>query len=1223
MNLDFGNGVPRRRGGLPETAGLADADARERIRADHDTTLIVEAAAGTGKTTSVVSRVVEMVAAGAARVGAIAAITFTEKAAGELRLRIRQGLESRIEDENRKSGDRESGDRESGDGTVRDRAVRERLEAALSQLEEASIGTVHAFCAAILRERPIEAGVDPDFQILTGAEQRGLFERVFQRFLEGQLEDPGRGIARLLRRSRNPAASPIEMLRQAGLRLLDYRPLDASWKRRPWNAEGAVRDLVEKTLERPNGEEVPCLFQIEELYRALPKDPPGARRNWLVGSLTAAADLGREIRVREAAPGRDTDWLEQALAELKVPGYSGRTPSGFPHTRKWRDAFRERLAKFQRDSNADLAALLREDLRGLIQAYEDAKAKAGKLDFDDLLFRTRTLLLDHPEVREELAGRFRQIVVDEYQDTDPVQTEIALLLTAEEPPDGEWRNAVPIPGRLCLVGDPKQSIYRFRRADVGHYLAVKKRLLAHGAAEVRLTTNFRSAPDICDFVNRVMEPVFANAPGAAGLARQVDYSPLHPFRKALVQKTASGSAALAAIPLAHAPYLRQLEEQEPAAVADFVAGLLESDFGVSSPDGGPPRPVEPSDIALLFRRFRSFRRLVPQPYADALRDHGIPHSLAAVQSYIGSAELSFLRAALTSIEFPDDELSVYATLRGPLFSIPDQDLFLFRERHRAIRLRPSRARRLELDEEATPMDRVIRDALAFLYRLHRRRSHQPIAVTLQQLLGEHRAETGFAFWKSPDQVLSNLRRLTEAARAFEAAGGLSFRAFVEQLAAEADSPDAGSAHAIDEDVSGVRIMTTHTAKGLEFPVVIVCDGAFQRQGRASRVVNVEKRLYACDLGSGMVPWDLIDGTPAEEAEDVAELDRLLYVSLTRARDLLAAPVSEGEFPRESLLAPVAAGLRPLLAKGAGGRARRPPETGPPGAPAPPRGGGPLWDLLRKDAVGGAVEEGQSAEAAFLARRAHAIEKGRAPTRLVASAKAAAAGAAAAVGAAAPEAVEIQWLPQEPGRPGGPAFGQLVHRVLEHIPLDAADSVGDSAVRPEAARAARELRLPEDLAAPAAKAVQAALGHDLLVAARRAEERGACYRELPLVHFEEGSGTASGSRAAGGALETASTLEVEAFEEGAAALVPEEAPSGVSLSPDDRAGPLLVEGVADLTFQAEPGDPWTVLDFKTDSRKPDDPDFQTTEAHYRRQVSLYARAVARATGQPATAVLLYV
>ena len=1172
-------------------SALPDAAARDRIRRDHDTTLIVEAAAGTGKTTSVVDRVVEMVAAGTAGIGQIAAITFTEKAAGELRLRIRQGLESRIE---------------SAAAGPEGVTAGPRLEAALSQIEEASIGTIHAFCATILRERPIEAGVDPDFQILTDAEQRSFFDRVFRRFVDRQLEDPGPGIGRLLRRSRNPMVSPLDVLHQAGLRLLDYRSLDAPWKRRAWDAETAIVELV----ERPGGEQaapVPSLFMLEELYRSLPKDPPGTKPNWLIRSLAAAADLAREVRAREAGSGRDLDWLEQALAELRVPAYGGRTPSGFPHTRKWRDAFRTRLAAFQRQSNADLAALLREDLRGLVDDYEGAKAKAGRLDFDDLLLRTRSLLRDHPEVRRELAGRFRHLVVDEYQDTDPMQTEIVLLLTAEEPADGDWDEAVPSPGRLCLVGDPKQSIYRFRRADVGHYLRIKKRLLASGAAEVRLTTNFRSVPPICDFVNQVLEPAFEAGPGLGCLARQVDYVPLHAFRE-----TAEGPA-LAAIPLPHTPYLRHFEEHEPQAVAEFVRGLLDSGFEVSAADGRPSRRVEPSDICLLFRRFRNYGRLVPQPYADALQDLGIPHSLAAVQTYISSAELSFLRAALTAVEFPEDELSVYATLRGPLFAIPDQDLFLFRERHPEIRLKPGRVRALELDGDdasgARAVDRTIRDGLAFLYDLHRRRTHQPIAVTLQQLLGRHRAETGFAFWNSPDQVLSNLRRLGEAARAFEARGGLSFRGFVEQLESEAEDPDAGSAHAIDEDVRGVRIMTTHAAKGLEFPVVVLCDGAVPRRGRAGRIVNARERLHACDLGAGIVPWDLIEGIPAEEAEDLAELDRLLYVAMTRARDLLAAPVSEGDSPEESLLAPVAAGLKPLLRRGAVTPRTR--ESGPSGGAGGRRGTAPLWDLLKADAAGGAPGDGKASEAAFLARRRQAVDAGRVPTRRAMPATAFAAlepsGDPVDLLEVDVERPDVEGLPRDAERPAGAAFGELVHRVLERIPLDAEKAE----IEAETARAVRELELRDHLGPAAAKAVTAALGHPLLTEARRAAEHGMCYRELPLLHFEPAAADGGGSPSPGDGFDAASALETETFEHGGDFAVPA------------GSGSTLVEGVADLVFQPDAESAWTVLDFKTDSRPSEDPEFQASQARYRRQVALYARAVERATGQPARGVLLYV
>ena len=379
--------------------------------------------------------------------------------------------------------------------------------------------------------------------------------------------------------------------------------------------------------------------------------------------------------------------------------------------------------------------------------------------------------------------------------------------------------------------------------------------------------------------------------------------------------------------------------------------------------------------------------------------------------------------------------------------------------------------------------------------------------------------------------------------------------------------------------------------------MILCDGAFQRHGRASRVVNAEQRLHACDLGSGIVPWDLIEGKPAEEAEDLAELDRLLYVSLTRARDLLAAPVPDGDFPRDSLLAPVAAGLKRLGAQG-GRIAPRPTEPGSADVSANRQRGNPLWDLLRKDTADGVPEEGITAEAAFLARRTRALEEGRAPNRVVASATALAADEAEG------EAAEVHRLPTDPERPGGIAFGELVHRVLERIPLDAAEA----AVRREAIRASRELERSEEFAAAAASAVLGALGHPLLAEARRAEEHGACYRELPLLHFEQVAGPNAGNVKASEKFETASVLNVEGSDEGTLPV---------------ESGPILVEGVADLVFQTESAGVWTVVDFKTDFRPPDDPGFQDSQARYRRQVSLYARAVERATGQPAKAVLLYV
>ena len=1235
---------------------LPDARAREKIRTDLDTTLIVDASAGTGKTTALVSRVVELVRSGRAEMSGIVAITFTERAAGELRLRIRRGLDEAVAEKPEPE-------------------IAARLEQARATLEEASLGTIHAFCSQLLHEHPVEAGVDPDFTILTGAGQAAFFEPLFRDWLREQLERPGPGVARLLRRSRG-RDDPVDTLRDAARRLLDHRELPAPWKPpKGYDRDEAVRRLLhEDEVDQEAGENAVarvCLTTLAEVVRMLPPPAPQARVNWLVRTLADAAELEREIRVREEAGRGDPEWVEQSLATLEVKdwGYGASVPAETgermlrAHPRlpvkndgrtvdllRIRRDFRERLESFRRESGADLAAQLRKEIvegtdprrsvsgdganlaarqpdkggkRSLVARYEAAKKKAGKLDFDDLLLRTRDLLDGDPGLRELLRKRYTHFLVDEFQDTDPLQTEIVFQLTAGEAPGrgrdaeeagagnsgeadtggprpgdaevpagaapaGDWRWAVPIPGRLFLVGDPKQSIYRFRRAEVEHYRETKKHLLEHGANEVVLTSNFRSAPALCDFVNDAFAPLLDARPDEKTGVRQVGYSPI------LATRSAVSPTALASIPVPEegmAQNAREIAALEPAAVARFISRLLASRFRVTRTDK-TIGPVEPSDICLLFRRFRHYGRLVPQPYAEALQQRDLPHALGAIPSYTGSAEIGALRAALTAVEFPDDELSVYAALRGPLFSFPDEELLLFRER--GLRLRPGATGPLPGDAPAS--DRGIAEALSFLDDRHRERNRRPVSHTIRALLDRHRAETAFAFWKSPDQVLANLRLLTQSAREFEAGGGLSFRGFVRQLEAEADDPDFGTRHALDPEVRGVRMLTVHSAKGLEFPVVILVDTPFSRVGRASRVVRPEEGLYACDLGHGLRPAELLEAEEVEAAVDVREQDRLLYVAATRARDLLAvvAPSAQYDLDRSW--------LRPLYDRlgAAGARAAEAPEvpgfdTGASSADA----GARRWNLLS-----GEAKTDDDPSEGFRTRRAGTLARGAVPTRRVAPA------GRYAGREFDPDPVTIHELPRPANRPGGGPFGDLVHRVLERALLDPAANGGPASapVAELAETAAAELELDGHFVGPAAAAVEAALDHEVLRAARRAAERGACYPECPVFLREDRPAPPSPD-------ETARASDADA-------------PAGPSdREPDEPEpeGPILIEGKVDLLFQAEEGGAWTVVDFKTGLTDDEEEGAEARDAareRYRRQVTLYARAVTRATGQPAEPVLLF-
>ena len=187
----------------------------------------------------------------------------------------------------------------------------------------------------------------------------------------------------------------------------------------------------------------------------------------------------------------------------------------------------DRLRKFRDDAGANLAPLLRDEMRPIVGIYEELKQRAGLLDFLDLLLVARDLVRDNAEVRADLQNRFTHIFIDEFQDTDPLQAEILLLLSAADPAESNWRRVRPTPGKLFIVGDPKQSIYRFRRADVSLYQGLKHRLVMRGAALEHLTVSFRATPAIQKMVNAALAPLMP-----AESETQPGYVPLKKFRAA-------------------------------------------------------------------------------------------------------------------------------------------------------------------------------------------------------------------------------------------------------------------------------------------------------------------------------------------------------------------------------------------------------------------------------------------------------------------------------------------------------------------------------------------------------------------------------------------------------------------------------------------------------------------------------------------------------------------
>ena len=1172
-------------------ATLADADARRRIREDLDATLFVEAAAGTGKTSALVSRIVSLLRSGAGRLDQLAAVTFTEKAAGEMKLRLRAEIEAARAEP----------------GATADELA--RLEEALSHLELARIGTIHAFCGDLLHERPVEAGVDPLFEVAPTEEASSLLDRSFDRWFQEVLSSPPEGVRRVLRRrSSGPGRQgPRELLRAAVDRLVDHRDFPADWREEPFDREGEIDAVMEE------------LAELGALASRAARSG-----DWLGRALEKIRLFCEENALRESVRGRDHDGLEAELRDFgRATGKhwtwkgSPRQPYAKDLPRKdvvdRREAVRLRLASLLARSEANLAALLHKELRPVVLAYEAEKEAAGRLDFLDLLVRARDLIANDRSVREELQTRFQHFFVDEFQDTDPLQAEILVLLAADDPAESDWREVQPVPGKLFVVGDPKQSIYRFRRADVSIYEGAKQLLVSRGADVLHLSTSFRSLPSIQSAVNAAFEPRMQ--PGGSGT--QAAYVALEPYREESGERP---TVVALPVPQPYNDWGRitnwRIEASFPDAVGAFVHWLVaESGWTIEGADGSQ-EPIRARHVCLLFRRFKSFGEDITRSYVRALEARRMPHVLVGGRSFHEREEVEALRNALAAIEWPGDELSVFATLRGPFFALGDDAILAYRhELAGGEGLARLHAARRPADDELAALSepaREVADALAILRDLHRLRNRRPIAETISALLAALRAHAGIAIWPTGEQALANCLRVVDLARRFERRGAPSFRAFVSHMEREAERGEAEDAPVVEEGTEGVRIMTVHRAKGLEFPVVILADPTANSVSRnPSRHIDASLGLWAEPL-CGCTPHELADAAEDELERDREESVRVAYVAATRARELLVVPVvGDGEqsgwldllnpvvhpdrgSERESV-APEscpAFGEDSVLDRGSQGP-RDPVVSVRPGEHVPRAGAHRVvwWDpsaleLGREEQVGlrqqkilvaddgGAAESGIRAHAAWQSARAQALEVAAVPTLDVRS-------VTSLVRERAPDEEaepEERVVPDETddvevvqvdgnreSRPGGRRFGTLVHAILAEVPLPAARAVGLEEI---ARQQGRLMGASDDETRAAGEVAAAALGHPLMQRAAAAAERGDLRRETPVL-----------------------------------------------LQRDDG---VLVEGIVDLAFREGEGDArtWTVVDFKTDR------ELAADLGAYRDQVRLYAEAVSAATLEPARGVLLH-
>lgn len=1163
---------------------LADQESRDRICNDLDTTLVVEAAAGTGKTSALIGRILSGIKSGRLALANMVAVTFTEFAAGELKLRLR----SAIEDARQQATTSE---------------IKELLSKAVQQIEEARVGTIHSFCADLLREHPVEAGIDPLFEVAPDDLTHPLFDLAFERWFEEQLANPGEGVRRILRRlprrefggkrtatlARRPSVTgPKPMLRRAALDLAKDRDFSAKWK----TYAGFDRDSEIDEL-------------INEIHELGVWSKSGHPDQWFTKSLAYLKRFYEEVtRVESLGRPRDYDGIEARLFNfLRHWGrakdwraYYARDDFPADDLRERRDALKIRIENFINNVGAELAPRLREELWPVIEEFERLKERAGYVDFLDLLLRARNLIRDNRNVRVELQERFTHIFVDEFQDTDPLQAEILMLLSSDDPGQHDWRKVQPISGKLFIVGDPKQSIYRFRRADVSLYQEVKQLIVDSGGALVDLNVSFRSVPEIQEAVNAAFKPLMQES------RTQAQYVELLPSRK-----SRDSQPGLIALP-ASQPYADygkivkyKIEQCLPNDVAAFVNWLIKESGWTVTERGREDDyvPLQARHVCLLFRRFRHFATDVTRSYVEALESYQIPHLLVGGSSFHSREEVEAVRNALTAIEWPDEELAVYATLRGPLFAFTDAELLSYRTLCGTLH-----AFKKPPDELPDSLNEVS-ESLGILRELHRQRNRRPIAETIQKLLDVTRAHAGFANWSTGEQALANIMRLSDMARRAERNHLISFRAFVDWLDEQAESGEVGDAPIMEEGVDGVRIMTVHKAKGLEFPVVILCDITAKDSREPTRWIDQAAGLSAMQL-AGCTPIEVQEHADQETLIEKEEATRILYVAATRARDCLVI-CATGDERTDGWLSALNPVIYPSQLRSFNPKSKQPPGCPQfsndtvadrpndafrkPGSVSPGlhkpevgehevvwwdvstlehstqgRTNTKLNDFLRIDEFSLHAKAGIQAHEDWQARRRATQERASQPLRNVLTATSILPEIVTSTedGSDRVANVVIEEIAADRSRPHGKRFGTLVHAVLSGIELNAhADHI--EAV---AATQGRIVGASEKEIAAAVEIAQQVVQHDVIKTGAEAMRSGKCRRESPV------------------------TLKLK--------------------------NDVLIEGVVDLAYQDPNSERlWVVVDYKTDY------EIRGRLEEYKKQVWLYALAISRATGMKTQPVLLRV
>ena len=871
------------------TVQLPDSAARIAALTDHERSLLVEAGAGSGKTALLAGRVALLISAGI-HPKDIAAITFTEAAAAELLERIESIVRVLL------SGGVPVELAEALPSGLTE-VQKTHLQNGADALDEITCTTIHGFCQQLIRPFPVETGLDPGATIIDPAAAELAYQDLMEAWLSARfgrdraaeglgrippMEDVGgeedffaelllrapdetleliQRTSQFLKVHRTAQAAGAKIDQAAFAKITDAANAFAAW----YNDCGVVEPVTAGLLDD--------LGRISDMAREAALQPLTGRRiaELLFHEPPSACKKGQrefkqwrvKTRWKDAAKtvGRSVAHGEHLSAAGEGRYGACAEAYGAVCSGLGARAFERFVAEF--DALRDL--------------YRDYKRNAALLDFDDLLHHARDLLKNNETVRVALAERYSHILVDEFQDTDPVQAEIIWRLAGEGDPASPWHEHAIRPGALFLVGDPKQAIYRFRGADVQTYLVAKRALSERDPASIlKISANFRTQEPILKYVNEHFQGVLDEARGQPG------------FTALTATRPAGDEPSIAAFDIAlddrHKDakgnlLVDRIRREEAVVVADIVRRLIGA-YPVWDKDERKFRPARAVDIALLAPTGTSL-----WIYEQALERREIPIATQAGKGFFRRQEVQDLIAIARAIADSRDTLALGALIRGPLVGLTEERIA---DEIESLQARSEGAGRLNLwTEPGWIGSDVLRQTLTVLQNLARKaRQTTPYHLLAEAVEELHvRSILKARHPRGAERALANIELVLEMARAY---GGRGIGDFARALWQRWNDGDAQAEGRPDAEADAVSIITMHSAKGLEWPIVIPINSTTKPWSDMGFLYR--RRDDSVHFKVFGFPSSDYETVRQEETEELRrERIRLWYVALTRARDLLLLP----------------------------------------------------------------------------------------------------------------------------------------------------------------------------------------------------------------------------------------------------------------------------------------------------------------------------------------------